>query len=408
MNIVFITIAYPRTASEYNLYSDLMEEFAENGHNVYVVCSIEKRYNVKTNLTENKGIKVLRVQTGNITSNPNYIEKGIALLQLQPLFIRAIKQHFNDVSFDLIIYSTPPIQYNRIIKYLKKKSNAVTYLLLKDIFPQNAVDMGLLSKWHPVYHYFRRKEKETYRLSDFIGCMSPANVRYLLKHNPFLSADRVGICANSLKNRGSIDYMRSKDIRKSIREKFNISENDLLLIYGGNLGISQGLAFLLEILDKYRNLQHIKFLVVGEGTWYRRIENFLRENDLKNVILHKRVSPDEFKNMMFASDVGLIFLNPGFTIPNFPSRLTSYLEVGLPVIACTDAVSDVGNIIIEAGCGYKVISGDQRQFDSVVLSLQGDSNTRKSLANNARKLFEERYTTTSSYAEINNSITNKH
>ena len=164
MNIIFVTIAYPRTSSESNLYTDLMEEFAEHGHRVYVVCSIEKRFEKTTHLTETNGIQVLRVQTGDITSNPNYMAKGLALLQLQSQFIRAIKDNFSGVAFDLILYATPPIQYNRIISYLKSKSKVVTYLLLKDIFPQNALDMGLISKWNPAYWYFKRQEKKTYCL----------------------------------------------------------------------------------------------------------------------------------------------------------------------------------------------------------------------------------------------------
>ncbi len=59
--------------------------------------------------------------------------------------------------------------------------------------------MGLFSKWNPAYWYFKREEKKTYRLPDRIGCMSPTNVSYLLKHNPTLSTAKVEVCANSLK-----------------------------------------------------------------------------------------------------------------------------------------------------------------------------------------------------------------
>jgi len=381
-----------------------MEEFVEHGHKVYVVCSSEKRFGLGTILTESNGIKVLRVETGNITSNPNYIAKGLALLRLQSLFISAIERHFHSIPFDLIIYSTPPIQYNRIIKYLRRKSNASTYLLLKDIFPQNAVDLGLLSKWNPIYWHFRRQEKETYRLSDRIGCMSPANVKYLLDNNTELTQQKVEVCANSLKNSGEINKSEKIAIRNKIRKDLKISENELLLIYGGNLGVSQGLLFLSEILKHYQNNTNIKFLIVGEGTWFNRISASINKGVYKNVILRRRVSPEAFKEMLIASDIGLIFLNPKFTIPNFPSRLTSYLEVGLPVIACTDNVSDIGDVVEVANCGFKILSGDLSAFSKIILKIQKEPSSLVNLSVNSRLLFINNYTSDITYNIIINSL----
>jgi len=378
-----------------------MLEFAQHGHKVFVACSTEKRYGNETHLLANNGISVLRIKTGDITSNPNYITKGLAIIRLQTIFINAIKKHYDDTNFDLIIYSTPPIQYNRIIKFLKKKSKAKTYLLLKDIFPQNAVDMGLLHKWNPIYWYFRMQEKRTYRLSDRIGCMSPANVRYLLSHNNFVLPQNVDVCANSLIDRGCIAQAEKAEIRSKVREKLSIAESDFLFIYGGNLGISQGLSFLLQILVNYAHQEKIKFLIVGkDGTWFHKIEYAVQGRAYSNVILHKRVSPEAFKEMLLASDMGLIFLNPKFTIPNFPSRLTSYIEIGLPVIACTDQVSDVGDVVEEAGCGFKVISGDLNGFGKAVNRIIYDKELLKAMSLNARQLFEESYTTKKSYATI--------
>jgi glycosyltransferase involved in cell wall biosynthesis len=308
--------------------------------------------------------------------------------------------YFKDIKFDLILYSTPPIQYNRIIKYLKSKSKASTYLLLKDIFPQNAIDMGLLKKWNPIYWYFKKKEKETYRLSDTIGCMSPANVSYLLTHNPYLQPVNIEVCANTIRARGVTEKELRNNFRAQVRQSLSINESELLLIYGGNLGISKGIPFLTEILKAYHQEPNIKFLVVGEGTWYVKIARFLSEGDYKNVILQKRVSPGEFRKMLFAADIGLIFLNPKFTIPNFPSWLTSYLEVGLPVIACTDPVTDMGDIIQRAGCGYKVLSGDIQGFNAAIKKLTATPGILPEKSANARSLFEKEYTTAKAYSVL--------
>ena len=235
--------------------------------------------------------------------------------------------------------------------------------------------------------------------------MSPANVSYLLAHNPNLSPSKVGVCANSLKDRGPLDNEERIAIRSGIRKRFAIREEELLLIYGGNLGIAQGLSFLVEILKAYANNQQVRFLIVGEGTWFSYIEKSVQEVNANNVLLYPRVSPVEFKELMIASDIGLIFLNPRFTIPNFPSRLTSCLEIGLPVIACTDAVSDVGDIVEEAGCGYKIISGDLTGFKTVISNLIAMPGILQQKSVNARSLFEREYTTAKGYDMIMKSIT---
>lgn len=74
------------------------------------------------------------------------IEKGISTLMIEGQFLRAIKKHFNDVTFDLVIYSTPPITFEKVILFIKERDLANSYLLLKDIFPQNALDLNMFSK----------------------------------------------------------------------------------------------------------------------------------------------------------------------------------------------------------------------------------------------------------------------
>lgn len=91
-----------------------------------------------------------------------------------------------------------PITLNLPVQYSKKKFNAKTYLMLKDIFPQNAVDLQMFKKSSLIYKYFRHKEKQLYNLSDKIGCMSQGNIDYLLRHNKFISKDKVEIFYNSI------------------------------------------------------------------------------------------------------------------------------------------------------------------------------------------------------------------
>lgn len=104
--------------------------------------------------------------------------------------------------------------------------------------------------------------------------------------------------------------------------------------------------------------------------------------------------------MIQSCNVGMIFLDRRFTIPNFPSCLTSYLEVGLPVIACTDDTSDVGNVLEENCCGYKVISGDVQRFVTIINNFIQSPKELIQMSSRSRKLFEASYTTEKAYSTI--------
>ena len=158
MNVIFLTVSRMNDIRSRGIYTDLMRKFRDEGYHVYIVAPVERRYKQPTSLKEEDGISILQVKTLNIQKT-NVIEKGLGILLLEEQFKRTINKFFKDISFDLILYSTPPITLNKVITFLKRKNPlSVSYLLLKDIFPQNAVDLGMFSQNSLFYKIFRKKE----------------------------------------------------------------------------------------------------------------------------------------------------------------------------------------------------------------------------------------------------------
>ena len=198
MNVIFLTISRIFDVNARGIYTDLLRKFRDEGHNVYVVTPLERQFEKKTNLNCKDGIFVLGVESLNLQKT-NAIEKGIGQLLLEYQYGKAIDKYLGNIVFDLILYSTPPITFNSVIQKLKKRNkNSISYLLLKDIFPQNAVDLQMFSNKSLIYKFFRKKEKQLYAISDYIGCMSQANVDYLLTHNVFVDISKIEINPNSL------------------------------------------------------------------------------------------------------------------------------------------------------------------------------------------------------------------
>ena len=362
MNVLFMTIGKMDDIEEHTIYCDLLRYFRDAGHSVYTISPYEKRTGLQTAYEEKNGIHMLHVRTGNVTGMASLIEKGLAQLSIEPIFIKAIKKYYSNVKFDLVMYSTPPITFCNAIEYVKRRDNAKTYLLLKDIFPQNAVDIGMMSKsgikGH-LYKFFRNKEKKLYGLSDYIGCMSPANVEYVKQNNPEIDNYRVEVCPNCIE---VVDKSINEEERRSIRKKYDIPLEKRVFVYGGNLGKPQGIDFLIECLHSQENSKDNYFLIVGDGTEYGKIEEFVKSSNQNNIRLMKRLPQEDYDTMVGACDVGMIFLDHRFTIPNFPSRVLSYMQAKIPVLACTDSNTDIGKIIEEAGFGSWCESNDVNGF----------------------------------------------
>lgn len=365
MNILFITIGQLVDINSSGLYTDLLRQFKKCGHEVFVITAREKRMGLQTEYLNESGFHFLRVRIGNITKC-GVIEKGISTVFVERQYINAIKRFLPDVRIDLVIYTTPPISFVGAVEYVKKRDESTTYLLLKDIFPQNAVDIGLMSVngiKGLLYKHFRNQEKKLYRASDHIGCMSQANVDYVIKHNPELDLNKIEVCPNAT---DPIDMSCTEEERNELRTKYGIPLDRTVFVYGGNLGKPQGIPFIIECLKECQNIEGAYFLIVGDGTEYKKLARFVEVDNPQNVKLMKRLPKEDYDKMIGSCDVGLIFLDHRFTIPNFPSRLLSYMTAKLPVLACTDVNSDIGKTIVDGGFGWWCESNNSSGFVNIV------------------------------------------
>ena len=413
------------------IYADLMRKFRNEGHQVVIVTPRERRSGEHTDLTEVDGVKILGVHTLNLQKT-SIIEKGVGQVLVESQFKNAIKKHLAGQTFDLILYSTPPITLIGAVRYLKKRNpQARTYLLLKDIFPQNAVDIGMMSKTGVkglLYKHFRKQEIQLYKVSDYIGCMSPANVEYVLKHNPEIEQQRVEVAPNSVEAPCPHKGEKSNDEERSpsggsgaIREKYGLPTDRPIFIYGGNLGKPQGIPFLISCLEQNKHRSDCHFVVIGNGTEYQKLTDWYKlqmtnpdiqpsqvlalaseqvraanpQQQQLSVTVMKGLPKEDYDQLAKACDVGMIFLDHRFTIPNYPSRLLAYLENSMPVVCCTDPNTDVGRLAEENGYGYWCESKNPADFTHIVNRMLASD--IKAMGQRGYQFLQDNYTVDKCY-----------
>jgi glycosyltransferase involved in cell wall biosynthesis len=393
--IIFISLVQIDSLNERGIYQDLLRQFALNGHEVTVVCPVERRTGLHTRIIRENGVSILQVRCLNVQKSLVW-EKGVAMLSMNWVLQRAVKKYLSTRRFDLILYATPPITITGLIRWLKISSDAKTYLLLKDIFPQNAVDMGMLSNNSILHSYFKRKEKQLYELSDRIGCMSPGNVEYIIRHHPELTS-------RLEENPNSIDLTKVRQVNTNkslVFEKWGIPADSVVYLYGGNLGKPQGTTFLVSVIEGAVSLSNAYFLIVGDGTDYPVLRQWFEDKRPHNAKLVQRLPKADFDELAACCDVGLILLRREFTIPNFPSRLLTYLENKLPVLAMTDTVTDIGAIIEREGFGKWCLYGDKEEALNQISFLTSNHQLRVHMGEIGFEYMREHYDVKIGYNKI--------
>ena len=391
MKVLFITLVDFKSIGDRNLYSDLLREFVKHGHEVTVVSPFERNGRLKTHVIKDEYGTVIKVEIDPYQKS-NVFKKGISIITVSRRINRALSQHLKNQSIDLVLYSTPPITIVHTVEFIKRKFHAHSYLLLKDIFPQNAVDMEMIRAKGFIHNYFRELEKELYAVSDFIGCMSTANVDYLLSNNPKIKSSKVEVCPNSIEP-------FSKPNLSLKRSDFDLPEDKVIFVYGGNLGKPQGIDFLVKTLDIVQRNEWAYFLIIGSGTESKRIEEYIQQKKPNNVRYLSTLPSEKYDQVLRLCDVGLIYLDFRFTIPNFPSRLLSYMNASLPIMAVTDWATDIRTVIESNGFGVWTPSDDLVMFEEC-LHRFFDRSTREKMGQASNQYFLCEYTTAKSYQTI--------
>lgn len=395
MNILFITVSKINNIDQSGIYTDLLREFVAENHDVTVITPIQRREKIgKTIVEQVDGVTLIKVKTGNFQKT-NPIEKTISQSMIEKHYINAIKRYTKNKKFDLVLYATPPITFEKVVSFVKKRDNAKAYLLLKDIFPQNAVDLQMIRNKSLVHQFFRNKEKKLYQISDHIGCMSQGNLDYLINHNPEIKNSKVEINPNTIEIR---EIAINKKEREKRKEELNINKESIVFMFGGNLGKPQGIDFLIEYL-KQEQIEDTFFIIAGNGTERYKLEKFFLDNQPSNAILLDQLPKEEYEKIEQIADVGLVFLDKRFTIPNIPSRILGYMNSKIPILAATDKHTDLRDIIMNGQLGFWSEHGDIKSFRNNIIQLL-DKQERRILGENAYMYLKENYEVKKTYNTI--------
>jgi len=375
---------------------ELGVEFKSRGHDITVVTpdpDISKTHEI----TELGGVKIWRFRSGRI-KNVSKIKRAINELMLSHYAWKYLKHLFKQEQHDLIVYYLPTIFWGTLVRRLKRLWKTSSYLILRDIFPQWVVDSGLISKYSPVYLYFKYFEKICYETADTIALQSPQNLKWFSEHI------RIKKPADLLYN-WAADKPES-GVDKRYRKELGLEEK-IVYFYGGNIGHAQDIMNIVRLAKNMASEDNAHFLLVGQGDEVPIVKRAIKEENLTNLTYLPPVSQDEFKKMLAECDIGLFTLHHDHKTHNFPGKLLGYMVQGIPILGSINPENDVKGVVEEAQAGLVSINGDDEGFLDNALKLLHDEELRKTMGRNAKKLLKENFSVQSAADKILEFYNNK-
>jgi glycosyltransferase involved in cell wall biosynthesis len=327
----------------------------------------------KSDISLENDIEVLRVKTYDIFSK-NTFKKGLSNLLLSYQFKKAYLKFWHEKPIDVIIVATPSVMFADFVGYLKKLTLAKVYLMQKDIFPQNAVDLGLMKKKSLIYNFFRKNELKLLKTADVIGFTSPGNINYFLKNYPFLNPKKFKLIYNSSK------LFTPAKIYHTV-EFYNLKDK-FLVVFGGNLGRPQQLENILILAQKCRIYSDVVFLILGNGTEVDKLKREVKNLGINNIEIFNSLAREAYFNLLSNCNVGLISLHQNFSVPNTPMKLNDYLNAGIPVLASIDRATDLGELLVQNNMGLYAYADSMEDLFRNFTILYQDEELRMTMGRN--------------------------
>ena len=372
---------------------DLARGLVEQGHEVTVLvpgAAAGKRWTLESN----DGVQVLRVRSFG-TKDLGYLRRTLAEMSLPFMMWRGLRRSpLAATKWQAIVWYSPSIFLGPLVSALRRAAGCRSYLVLRDIFPEWAVDMGVLRRG-AAYRFFKIVERFQYSVADVIGVQSPSNLKYL-EAWATRSGRRLEVLHNWLGaapvSAASLSVARTPLAGRTI------------CVYAGNMGVAQGMDILLELATQMRNRHDVGFLFVGRGSEASRLREQARIRRLDNAMFFDEIEPCEIPALLAQCHVGILALDPRHRTHNVPGKFLAYMQAGLPVLARVNAGNDLTSLIESEYVGRVYVGDSADDLRVLAEELCADRAQRALMSVNARRLADSAFSVGSAVQQISTAV----
>lgn len=386
------TLVHAKMLHELALY------YKSNGHDPVIISPGRADQNDKLVVDEIDEIIYWRFRSGKLRGQGK-LKRAINETLLSVKAWLAIRSEIKQQKFDGVVYYSPSIFFGYLAYKIKSACQCHAYLILRDMFPQWAIDEGLIKKDSLIEKYFRFFERLNYSSADCIGLMSPKNLQLFENFNGHQYNTEV------LYNWADKNAFPCKSEVFGLREKFNLDDK-VIFFYGGNIGHAQDMGNLLRLAEAMKQIENAHFIFLGQGDEVALVKQTIEEKSLLNCSFLPSVSQQDYKLILNEIDVGLFSLSAKHTAHNFPGKLLGYMVHFLPILGSINKGNDLVDVIHDAKAGFILNNGDDHAFYESAKELATSEQLRKQAGQNANQLLLKQFSVDSAASQILTSFTN--
>lgn len=381
MRIALVADTFPplRTSGAVQL-RDLTRGFARQGYTLTVLLPSPEQ-DEPWLLEEIDDVQVLRLKAPR-TKDIGYVLRTLGEFVMPFAMLRHFqKSPLAAERWDGVVWYAPSIFHGPLVSALKRSSRCKGYLIIRDIFPEWAVDMGLMGRGLP-YRFFDAVARYQYSVADVIGVQTPGNRAYFARWR-----QRPGRALEVLQN--WLD--KPAQARCSIRLDETSLAGRKVFVYAGNMGVAQGMDILLDLAELLRSRKDVGFLFVGRGSDAARLKTVAIQRRLDNVLFHDEIHPDEIPDLYAQCSAGIVALDPRHKSHNIPGKFLTYMQSGLPVLATINAGNDLAQMIRDEKVGQVCESNQVNDLVVLANSLLKQIQQDADLSDRCRNLFQREF-----------------
>jgi colanic acid biosynthesis glycosyl transferase WcaI len=380
---------YPEPIGIAPLMTELAEGLVGRGHQVrvitampwYPVGEISPEYRGKLYLTENRnGVKIQRsyvwIRRHRSLSNRVFFEVSFMILS----FFQALWGWRPDA----ILLTIPGLPVCLPAALLGWIYRAPIVLNLQDILPDAAVHVGLI-KNEKVIRLFRSLEQFAYRTATKISVIADGFTKNLLDKG--VPADKIVEISNWV----DVNFIKPLPKKNNYFLSENQLENKFVVMYSGNIALTQPLEILMDAAARVQHIPDIAFVVVGKKEALRRLERYCQERGVKNVWLQPFQPREKLPEMLAAADVAMVMQKDNVICFNMPSKIQVLLASGRAIIASVPALGTAARAIKKSGGGIVVPAEDSDALAKAILELYSNPEKVKTLGKKGREYAERHY-----------------
>lgn len=383
--LVVVANFIPEIGSAAHLYFDLCKSFVSMGHEVDVICSYPRSFNLSGEDREREFPKEEKIEGITVyrCSHPaerdNLLVRGLEHFYIPLYYYRRYLEIGK--KYDVCLMYIPPLPLYYLARLIKRHDGTPSVLNFQDFHPQELTDVGVLR--NPlVIKILKFIESRAYSHADRITVLSSGGLKYVQDRGA--DSKKVVHVFNSV-DLSEFDALLEK---RDLKSKLGL-EDKTIVSYAGILSPYQGIDNILDVALSLLDRPDLVFIIAGDGSERDRIEKRIENEGIKNAKMLGLLPRDEYFNLVNSSDISLVSLDDRMLAPCLPGKLVNLMACNQPIIGIVSDLSETAAVIRKAGCGLVVKPGDIEMIRTAVLTLADDAATRKDMGARGRLFLED-------------------